>query len=159
MPVNADSAFVTNFSTYFADNLDSNLKVYVEYGNEVWNSGYTDANNFVHAYEVANNLEFPQATAVLATNMWNVWRQSFAGQTDRVVRVLANQFSQHMGFTTTRSVIWSITSAARPTPTTGSMWWPVRLISDQTPVPIMHKRPFSRSSRTRLPRSARCRPN
>jgi hypothetical protein len=93
MPVGADSSFVTNFSQYVAANLDSNLKVYVEYGNEVWNTGYFDEWNYVNQYATANNLNFWQADAVLATNMWNVWLQSFAGQTNRVLRVVANQFS------------------------------------------------------------------
>ena len=92
MPVGADSSFITNFAQYVEQNLDSNLKVYVEFGNEVWNTGYSNEYKYVNNYAVANKLTFFQADAVLATNTWNVWRNVFAGQTDRVLRVVANQF-------------------------------------------------------------------
>ena len=47
MPVGADSSYVTNFSQYVAQNLDPNLKVYVEYGNEVWNNNYYNEWSYV----------------------------------------------------------------------------------------------------------------
>ena len=37
MPVNGDSEYVTNFAQYVEQNLDPGLKVYVEYGDELWN--------------------------------------------------------------------------------------------------------------------------
>ena len=92
MPVGSDSTYLTNFATYVKDNLDPGLKVYVEYGNEVWNSGYTAEWNYVSAYATANSLTTQQATADLTANCWNIWRQVFTGQTSRMVRVLATQF-------------------------------------------------------------------
>ena len=38
-------------------------------------------------------LSYPQATANLTADCWNIWRQVFAGQTDRMVRVVGSQFS------------------------------------------------------------------
>ena len=93
MPVGADSTYLTNFATYVCDNLDPGLKVYIEYGNEVWNSSYADAYAYVSAYATANNLTYPQATANLTADCWNIWLQVFAGQTDRMVRVVGSQFS------------------------------------------------------------------
>ena len=92
MPVGADNSFVTNFAGYVEQHLDSNLNVYVEYGNEVWNSDYHTAWLYVDQYAIANNLSFFQADAVLSANTWNIWRNAFAGQTNRVLRVVANQF-------------------------------------------------------------------
>ena len=37
MPVGSDDTFYSNYATYVLNNLDPGLKVYVEYGNEVWN--------------------------------------------------------------------------------------------------------------------------
>ena len=92
MPVGSDSTYLTNFATYVRDNLDPGLKVYVEYGNEVWNWGYYAQWNYVYAYATSNNLSYQQATADLTSNCWNIWRQVFTGQTSRMVRVLATQF-------------------------------------------------------------------
>jgi hypothetical protein len=93
MPVGANTSYVTNFSQYVEQNLDTNLNVYVEYGNEVWNTGYSNEWNYVNNYATSNGLTFEQSNAILATADWNIWRQSFAGQTQRVVRVVANQFA------------------------------------------------------------------
>ncbi len=40
IPYNADQAYVENLGKLIDDNLNSNLKVYLEYGNEVWNHGF-----------------------------------------------------------------------------------------------------------------------
>ncbi len=93
MPVGAASTYVSNFASYVAANLNPGLKVYVEYGGEVWNNGYADQYAYVSSYGKANNLTYPQATANLTADCWNIWRQVFAGQTDRMVRVVGSQFS------------------------------------------------------------------
>ena len=53
MPVGTDSTYLTNFATYVRDNLNPGLKVYVEYGGEVWNNAYTDQ----YAYVVLCDVE------------------------------------------------------------------------------------------------------
>ena len=65
IPVGADSSFVTNFAQYVEQNLDSNLKVYVEYGNEVWNRVYSSEWSYVNKYAVANNSLFFKPTRFL----------------------------------------------------------------------------------------------
>ncbi len=40
MPAMADDQYITNFATYVKNNLNPNLKVYVEYSNEVWNYSF-----------------------------------------------------------------------------------------------------------------------
>ena len=42
VPVQASDEYVTNLATLFRDTLNSNLNLYVEYGNELWNFGLTD---------------------------------------------------------------------------------------------------------------------
>lgn len=42
IPTKANAEVVEYYATYIRDNLDPNLKVTVEYGNELWNYGYRD---------------------------------------------------------------------------------------------------------------------
>lgn len=48
MPHVATNDYVKNYSKYVSDNLNSDLKIYVEYSNEVWNPGFA-----AHNYSVA----------------------------------------------------------------------------------------------------------
>jgi hypothetical protein len=93
MPVNADSEYVTNFAQYVEQNLDPQLKVYVEYGNELWNSVFGYEYNYVQSYANTNSESHAYATADLTAACWNLWSQVFAGQTNRMVRVVATQFA------------------------------------------------------------------
>ena len=93
MPVNADNDYELQFARYVRDNLNPDLKVYVEYGNEIWNGTFTYEYNYANSYAVAHGLNQYQAIADLTANCWNSWRQAFAGQTNRMVRVVASQFA------------------------------------------------------------------
>ncbi len=93
MPVNADSEYVTNFAQYVEENLNPNLKVYVEYGNELWNGAYSYSYNYVQSYANANNESHAYATADLTAACWSLWEQVYAGQTNRMVRVVTTQFA------------------------------------------------------------------
>ena len=112
MPVNADNNYELNFAQYVEENLDPGLKVYVEYGNEIWNSTYSYEYNTVISYATAHGLNQPQAMADLSTNCWNVWLQVFAGQTDRMARVVASQFSVPWMF---NEEIARLVATSRPT--------------------------------------------
>jgi hypothetical protein len=97
MPYQADDAYVQNFAQDVHANLKPGLKVYVEYGNEEWNSGlpiFDYAYNYVEAYAQANGLNHDQATADLASHDWNIWRSVYGSQTGvTFLRVAANQFN------------------------------------------------------------------
>ena len=115
MPVNADSNYEQNFAQYVLDNLDPNLDVYVEYGNELWNSSYSYDYNYVSSYATANGLNGPQAMADMSTyDCWDIWRQVFAGQTNRMLRVVANQFSLPYMFNTEIARLAAISSPSDP---------------------------------------------
>src|SRR5262249_556462 len=92
LPVNAGDDYITQFATYVQQNLDPDLKVYVEWGNEVWNGGNVFEWNWIENYGAANGLGHPQATADLTTHCFHLFRQFFAGQTDRMVGVVASHF-------------------------------------------------------------------
>jgi hypothetical protein len=92
MPVNGDSEYVTKFAQYVEQNLDPGLKVYVELGDELWNSNFVYQFDYVQSYATAHNESHEYATADLTSACWGLWSQAFAGQTDRMVRVVANFF-------------------------------------------------------------------
>lgn len=97
MPHMATDDYVRNFATLVRNNLEPGRKVYVEWSNETWNGGY--------GFEV-----FPWVTSQLARSenaylqgdRWafvaretkrdfDIWSDVFAGQSDRLVRVVAGQ--------------------------------------------------------------------
>lgn len=108
VPTKADDAYVTNALTYIRDNLSPDLKVHVEYSNEVWNSGFAQ---FGYAQDRANALWGKDANAngtidaseavAHGTNIYYGYRAAQvvtiaekvfgAEASDRVVGVLAGQ--------------------------------------------------------------------
>lgn len=96
MPVRADDQYVRHFATLVRDTLDPRLKVYVEYGNEVWNPQFTAQHNHVRALAVQRygSADFWYRTwAEEARRDFAIWREVFGevGQAERVVRVAAAQ--------------------------------------------------------------------
>jgi hypothetical protein len=98
MPAQATDAYVQNFAQYVHDHLNPGLKVYVEYGNEVWNSGggsvFLPAWQYVDSYAQAHGLNHDQATADLASHDWSLWSAVYGSQTGSTfLRVAADQFA------------------------------------------------------------------
>ena len=92
MPHKASDDFVTQFATMVRDNLDSNLNVYVEWSNEVWNSQF-DQNKWVDQNSAGGVFSeaFFEKWAAEAANDFAIWHSVFAGQTQRIIRVAAGQ--------------------------------------------------------------------
>lgn len=95
MPHQANDEYVRNFATYVRDNLNPELKVYIEYSNETWNSQFPQA-NYVIEQGTALGLSSDAFQAGFffharrAVEMFAIWEDVFGG-TDRLVRVLASQ--------------------------------------------------------------------
>lgn len=97
MPHGADDDFVRNFATLVRDRLEPGRKAYIEWSNELWNSGWG-----FEAYPwVTDQLSKPE-NADLQGDRWalvaretkrdfDIWSDVFAGQADRIVRVVAGQ--------------------------------------------------------------------
>ncbi len=96
---NPSDPYVAQFATYVRDHLNSNLKAYIEYSNEVWNGGPGGYEQAEHARErglalglgtAANSylaqLRFQSQQSV---RMFRIWDQVYGGHSSRVVRVLA----------------------------------------------------------------------
>jgi hypothetical protein len=95
MPHAADDDYVRQFARMVRDRLDSTLKVYVEYSNEVWNGIFPQHH---WAAEQGQKLGFADKpweaawryTAYRSVQIFRIWEEEFKG-TARLVRVLASQ--------------------------------------------------------------------
>ncbi|MEK0424040.1 MAG: hypothetical protein RJB11_131 [Planctomycetota bacterium] len=97
MPHAADDTFVRNFATLVRDTLEPGRKVYIEWSNELWNFGW----GFEASDWVTGQLSLPQ-NAYLNWDRWalvgrearrdfDIWTEVFAGQEQRLTRVVAGQ--------------------------------------------------------------------
>lgn len=89
VPHMASNDFITQMATLFRDQLESNRTIYLEYSNEVWNWIFQQA-HFNNDNRPAN-LMYGRAMAERARNVFTIWHNVFAGQTQRVQRVLGIQ--------------------------------------------------------------------
>jgi hypothetical protein len=95
MPHRADDDYVRKFAELVKERLDLGLRAYVEYSNEVWNSGFRQ-----HAYAAAEGQKLGFAkksweaawhyTSYRSVQIFKIWEEVFGG-TSRLVRVLASQ--------------------------------------------------------------------
>lgn len=89
VPHQADDNYIASMAALFKAGLDSNLNIYIEYSNEVWNW------QFQQAHWVYNNgpahLVHPRQYAERCRKVFESWHSVFAGETERVKRVLATQ--------------------------------------------------------------------
>lgn len=72
MPVACDDDYVTQFATFVKNNLDSDLTVYVEYANELWNTVQRQW-SWVHAVGDIAGLAFWEQSATRMVEIWNLW--------------------------------------------------------------------------------------
>jgi len=97
MPYEANDAFVRAFATMVRDQLEPGRTAYVEWSNETWNSAW----GFETFAWVTNQLQLPE-NAGLDGDRWAlvaqetrrdfaIWSDVFAGQSNRIVRVVAGQ--------------------------------------------------------------------
>lgn len=93
LPHQADNDYVRQYAQYVKDNLRPNLKAYVEYTNEVWNSVFSQA-QYVQQMGLREKLDDKTLYAGLkfyakrSREIFQIWEQVFGG-TGRLVRVLS----------------------------------------------------------------------
>jgi len=96
IPHEATDDYVTQFATLVRDNLDPDLKVWIEYSNEIWNGAfaqyaYCADQGFQRGYDssagVTSALRFQAARSV---EIFQIWENVFASH-ERLVRVLSGQ--------------------------------------------------------------------
>jgi hypothetical protein len=82
IPHQANDAFVLSLASYIKDNLNPDLKVYVEYSNECWNFQFDQA-EYCRATGVAQNLDPDQ---------WKAWMKFYAKRSAEIHTIFENSF-------------------------------------------------------------------
>ena len=94
MPHQATDEYVTNFARYVRDNLEPNLKVYVEYSNEAWNWQFEQARWVDRQAKQEwsdsdlNNYDWYSKRT---TEVVQIWDEVFAEESARVIGVMGSQ--------------------------------------------------------------------
>ena len=92
----ATNDYTTHLAQLIDQDLNPNLKVYVEYSNETWNNSFTEYYQVLAAAdknplvtEKSNNgLAVAQQTAFQTRNIGNIFKQAFGNEAGRVIPVL-----------------------------------------------------------------------
>ncbi|MCU0611035.1 MAG: hypothetical protein MUE60_04495, partial [Candidatus Eisenbacteria bacterium] len=89
VPHLADSQYVANLATLFRDSLDAERTIYVEYSNELWNWMFAQAHYGLDSLD--QGLPWPERLGPRIEDVMAIWTDVFAGQTNRLVRVVGSQ--------------------------------------------------------------------
>lgn len=98
MPHRASDDYIRQFARLMHATLSPNLKVYVEYGNEIWNSSFS-AGAWVEQQGLAAWPNAPDSAFTKRINWYgkraaescDIWRTEWAGDASRLVCVMAGQ--------------------------------------------------------------------
>ena len=92
MPHKATDEYMRNFAQLVKRSLDPDLKIYLEYSNEVWNWAFRQT-HYAKDQAVAKwgegNKTYLQWYGMRTAQMCNIWKEVFAGEEDRVVCVIS----------------------------------------------------------------------
>lgn len=96
VPHAADSAYIATLANLVKERLRPELKVYLEYSNEVWNSSFEqsewiDNNTPITPTSTNSQLARAQRVAWHFRKVFRIWRRQFGDQANRVIRVAATQ--------------------------------------------------------------------
>ncbi|MBN2424921.1 MAG: T9SS type A sorting domain-containing protein [Calditrichaceae bacterium] len=108
VPHQADDDYHTRFTELVRDNLNPELKVYIEYSNEIWNWGF-DQSHYVGENAPGHNNQYviddltsinpteyqhPEKDAYMMQRTFRLWSDVFTGaHSGRLIRVAAGQHS------------------------------------------------------------------
>ena len=91
VPHLATDEYIRKMAEYVRNNLDSSLKVYLEYSNEVWNGQFTQA-QYMSALGKKNGVQGFVEYGLKSKEVFDIWSSVFFDKS-RLVRVLGTQFS------------------------------------------------------------------
>jgi hypothetical protein len=89
VPHGASPEYIAQMATHFRDNLHPDLKIYVEWSNEVWNWIFSQAHYGLDSLD--QNLVWPERLGPKIAEVMQIWTDVFAGQEHRLVRIMASQ--------------------------------------------------------------------
>ena len=94
MPHQATDEYITNFAKLVKNSLDPNLKIYVEFSNEVWNWQFKQSHYALNEGKARwgdKGDAYMQWYGMRTAQMCDLWKQVFADDKDRVVCVMSTQ--------------------------------------------------------------------
>jgi chitodextrinase len=92
MPHLASDDFVRQYATLVKNNLNPNLKVYVEYSNECWNYMFEQTNYCAAQGRIMFNTGGPlEYYTYRSSQVLSIWEEVWGSSKDRVLNVLAHQ--------------------------------------------------------------------
>ena len=102
IPVMATPQFVQSLAQLIYTDLDPNLNVYVEYGNENWNTGFTQYNQVLTAAELnplvtqsSNTLQMvAQQSAYEEVSDAQIFEQEFGSDVARIRPIMSGWFAR-----------------------------------------------------------------
>ncbi len=93
VPHTASENYIRTMADYFRDNLESGRHLYIEYSNEIWNWDFGQTNWLYQYGCVETGMDWPEGIVPYIQNCMDYWTEEFAGQLDRITRVVAIQTS------------------------------------------------------------------
>ena len=88
VPHSASKDYIRKMARYFRDNLEKDRHIYVEYSNEIWNWIFPQT-QWANYYGCELTGEpWPEGTAKFIQRTMDIWTEEFAGQMDRLTRVV-----------------------------------------------------------------------
>lgn len=97
LPHMADDGYVRAFASYVEERLSPDLHVYAEWSNEVWNflfpQAHWAADMAAMRWDGAEDDAWMQYAGLRAAEVADIWAEVFAGQEERLIRVIGTQTS------------------------------------------------------------------
>lgn len=90
VPHLASNGYVRRLASYLKNNLDPNLKVYVEYSNEVWNTNFAQG-RYAQAQAEAQGLHPDEWYGRRSVEVIQLFEEVFGADDQRLIGVIANQ--------------------------------------------------------------------
>lgn len=89
IPHLADEQYIREMARLFRDELDPSLTIHVEYSNEIWNWIFAQTHYCNERGD--QSVPWPERIVPFVQNALDIWTEEFAGQEDRLVRVVGVQ--------------------------------------------------------------------
>ena len=89
VPHLADDNYITEMAKLFKSKLNPQIKVFLEFSNEVWNYAFVQTTAVNNAGP--QNISTPRRYALRCANMFNLWKQVWGNDFNRITRVVGTQ--------------------------------------------------------------------
>lgn len=91
IPHKANEEYIRNMAEMFRENLDPDLKLYIEYSNEIWNWIFSQTHYCNDNGD--QNVPWPERTVPFIQNALDIWSEEWEGELDRLIRVVGVQMA------------------------------------------------------------------